>query len=71
MTPTMSSVIYSTEELEDIISYRQPMYVTQARRYTRETYYPVCPRCSSSLDREYVNYCDRCGQMLNWRYFAV
>ena len=28
--------------------------------------YPICPKCRTSLEREYVNYCDRCGQHLGW-----
>lgn len=31
------------------------------------TGFPVCPRCNTSLDREFQAFCDRCGQMLNWR----
>ena len=54
-----------TEEL----SYREPMLVS----YLQETpfrggytTYPICPRCESSMEREYVSYCDRCGQALDW-----
>ena len=28
--------------------------------------YPVCPGCGCTLEREYQNYCDRCGQRLDW-----
>lgn len=28
--------------------------------------YYLCPGCGIFLDREYVNYCDTCGQRLNW-----
>lgn len=28
--------------------------------------YYVCPRCGVTLEREFVNYCDRCGQHLSW-----
>ena len=30
------------------------------------TSYPVCPNCDISLEREYQNFCDRCGQCLDW-----
>ncbi len=30
-----------------------------------EGYY-VCPRCGVSLEREFMAYCDRCGQRLGW-----
>ena len=31
--------------------------------------FPICPRCSISLDREYMKFCDRCGQRLDWKGF--
>ena len=33
------------------------------------SYFPVCPGCGITLEREYQNYCDRCGQQLNWNHF--
>ena len=30
------------------------------------TYYFVCPSCHVTLDREFMAYCDRCGQRLDW-----
>ncbi len=34
-----------------------------------EAAYPVCPRCSITLEREYQAFCDRCGQRLDWEGF--
>ena len=48
--------------------YRAPMTVTQLRRYG-SAYYYVCPRCKITLDREFMAYCDRCGQCLNWKNY--
>ena len=31
------------------------------------TYYHVCPACHVTLEREFMSYCDRCGQHLDWR----
>ena len=31
--------------------------------------YPICPACDVPMEREYQNYCDRCGQCLGWRDF--
>ena len=50
--------------------YRVPMAVS-AIRYIYDTVYgpttyPVCPRCESTLERDYQQYCDRCGQALDW-----
>ena len=49
-------------------SYRIAMTVTHMRIYNKTAYY-VCPRCGRTLDREFVAYCDRCGQCLEWKYY--
>lgn len=54
------------------ISFRDPMPVTHIRcyRWTHGlTGFPVCPRCTITLEREYQSYCDRCGQLLDWSNF--
>ena len=33
------------------------------------TAFPVCPNCGCTLEREYQNYCDRCGQRLDWNSY--
>ena len=50
--------------------FRIPKSVTQTRVYARGHCYPVCPSCRSSLDREYMAFCDRCGQRLAWEEYA-
>lgn len=50
--------------------FRIPKSVTQTRVYARGYCYPVCPSCRSSLDREYMAFCDRCGQRLAWEEYA-
>lgn len=55
------------------VSYREPMKVTQIRCYRAFrvlTSFPVCPRCQTTLEREYQNFCDRCGQKLDWSVFG-
>ena len=52
----------------DAVSYRIPLPVTKVIAYSKTTY-PICPRCAVSLDREYISFCDRCGQKLNWDFF--
>ena len=49
-------------------SYRQPMQVTQVRQYQTTAYY-ICPRCGVTMEREFMYYCDRCGQCLDWRHY--
>ena len=46
--------------------YRIPMPVTQVLQVS-DTSYPICPRCDCTVDREYMNFCDRCGQKLGWK----
>lgn len=57
--------------LFSLMSYRRKMPVTEIRifpsNYYGETGYYVCPRCSVTLEREFMAYCDRCGQRLDWR----
>ena len=47
-------------------SYRTPMQVTQLRKYRTTAYY-ICPRCNITMEREFMAYCDRCGQCLSWK----
>lgn len=53
----------------DAMSYRAPRHVTKFRVYRNGDSYPICPRCGMCIDREYVNFCDCCGQRLDWRLF--
>ena len=50
-------------------SYRAPMMVREvmifSHRFEKYGYY-VCPRCQITVEREFMNYCDHCGQCLNW-----
>ena len=50
----------------DAISYRIPLPVTEVVLFRSGDIYTVCPRCDSLLDREYMRYCDCCGQHLFW-----
>lgn len=59
--------------LTDAESYRTPMIVCEIMAFGTCSF-AVCPRCRVSLEREYQNYCDRCGQALKWsryRYARV
>ena len=59
--------IHSIHSLIHAASYRIALPVTQMVKYpTRGYCYPICPRCKRSMDREYVSFCDRCGQKLDW-----
>ena len=48
----------------DELAFRRPMAVTEALRFrTGGT------RCGVTMEREYQNFCDRCGQRLEWSRF--
>ena len=48
------------------VSYRIPLPVTEVVLFRSGDHYTVCPRCDRLLDREYMRYCDCCGQCLAW-----
>ena len=50
--------------------YRIPMPVTKVLVLSYDGSYPICPRCNCTIDREYMRFCDRCGQRLGWEMFA-
>ena len=47
------------------VSYRTPRRVTDCAGMKNGDCFPVCPRCDVTLEREYMRYCDRCGQALS------
>ena len=52
-----------------MITYRIPMAVNGVfvlRHFPEDHVYYRCPRCQQLLEREYVAYCSRCGQCLEW-----
>lgn len=63
-----------TTEYLSAISYRRPMLVHSLVIFVdtpyRDSYYR-CPRCHITLAREFVQYCDRCGQCLDWSQWEL
>lgn len=52
------------------LGFRRSMPVMEVVHFTRANYTcPRCPRCHLTMDREYVGFCDRCGQKLDWTAF--
>ena len=51
---------------EQALAFRTSMPVTEVLRLECDGDYPICPRCHISLEREYMKFCDRCGQRLCW-----
>lgn len=46
--------------------YRLPLPVKEIMAFASGDIYPGCPRCGCTMDREYMCFCDRCGQKLDW-----
>lgn len=51
--------------------YRKAMSVVEVRLFQSGAAYPMCPRCRITLEREYQNFCDRCGQKLKWAVYYL
>ena len=51
-----------------LLSYRLAQPVTKIRQYPSGDAYSLCPRCDSCIDREYTQFCCRCGQRLGWQH---
>ena len=52
-------------------AYRIPLPVKEVLVFADGARYPICPRCDTSVDRAFMNYCDRCGQHLSWTFFEL
>ena len=51
------------------LSYRRPMVVRELMVFPamkQDISFYVCPRCRTTMEREFMSYCDRCGQRLSW-----
>ena len=65
-------ILAPEESPEEALRYRRPMMACEVMVFSgaRGTYgCAVCPRCGLTGEREYMVYCDRYGQYLDWRDF--
>ena len=71
----LAELIASLEdtELKAELRYRQVMTITQQvaekeLRIGNERLFvfPICPRCDAILEREFLAFCNCCGQRLHW-----
>ncbi len=58
-------------KLAKMAAYRTPMKITEIRIthnfYSGNIGYYLCPRCKMELERDFMGYCNCCGQKLDWR----
>lgn len=52
----------------EALCFREAMPVAAIVVYRSREAFPLCPRCGLPLEREYQNFCDRCGQKLGWKH---
>ena len=64
--PVTRRIITRQDVLEDAFTYQIPKEVAQIMKQHNGESYPVCPRCKMTIEREYMSFCDRCGQKLGW-----
>lgn len=50
-------------------TYQIPMKVKKVCSYKWGADFPKCPKCGSTMERDFQRFCDRCGQRLNWSEF--
>ena len=55
--------------VKSALSYRKPLAVKEVLLYENGEAFSVCPRCKTTLERDYQRFCDRCGQHLDWKNF--
>lgn len=58
------------EKMYAASTFREKMPVEEIIIYKNGAADAVCPRCKSPLDREFISYCDNCGQHLSWNGFS-
>ena len=56
-------------DIKKELSFRKPIPVTKIIVFKNDGAYPVCPKCDITVEREYMHYCDRCGQALDWKRY--
>ena len=52
-----------------IAEYRRERLISEVMVFPNGEAYYVCPRCKITLEREFMRYCDRCGQHLGWKEY--
>lgn len=52
------------------LSYRIKIMVNEYAILNHDELYPICPRCKHFLEREYMQFCNSCGQKLCWDKFS-
>lgn len=74
MKKNQKNLVVSEKELRELresASYRNPMQISEMTIYYN-AYFGyigeyICPRCKIQLERDFMSFCNRCGQKLSWK----
>ena len=61
-------ITVSLHFLLSLTHFRIPQTVSDLMVFPDTSFF-VCPQCGVTLVREFMNYCDRCVQRLDWRNY--
>lgn len=61
--------VFLWQYLRYLAEYRRELLITEVMVFPNGDAYYVCPRCNITLEREFMSYCDRCGQRLGWKEY--
>lgn len=67
----MKVIIKSNKEIHIRVKceckYRQTLEISEIVCLKRsQVLFYICPRCNRVIDREFMRFCDSCGQKLSW-----
>jgi len=57
------------DKIKQALSYRKARRIKEIFVCRNGDSFPVCPKCKSTLERDYQAFCDRCGQKLKWKKY--
>ena len=61
--------VFLWQYLRYLAEYRKELLITEVMVFPSGDAYYVCPRCNITLEREFMSYCNRCGQHLGGREY--
>ena len=61
-------ITVSPRFLQTLTQFRIPKLVSDLMIFPDTSFF-VCPQCGITLEREFMKYCDCCGQCLNWKNY--
>ena len=59
--------------IAEALRYRKPMRVSEIMVFSTsrgKTGFAICPRCKLPMEYEYIPFCGRCGQRLDWSRYS-